>query len=184
MRLLTVFLFFCFLATSQELSNPKTYIVLQNIGEIEFREYKPALFASYIHNNKIIDRNSSFRVLANYIFGSNKTGEKIAMTSPVIIRLSNDNEMLFRMPEKYTETNVPKPNDKKLKFIQTDYIKKATIGYSGYSNSKKEKNKIEELKNILKENNIKHNNQFELLVYDPPYKFFNRRNEIAVTLPR
>ena len=41
---------------------------------------------------------------------------------------------------------------------------------------------IDQLKNILSENNIKHNGKFELLVYDPPYKIMNRRNEISVNI--
>ena len=32
----------------------------------------------------------------------------------------------------------------------------------------------------LKNHSIKHTNQFELLVYDSPYKILNRRNEVLV----
>ena len=159
-----------------------TYKVIQIIEKIEIRAYNPALFASYINNKQEDAQNSSFRVLADYIFGSNDTEEEIAMTSPVVIRLFNDNEMLFRMPEKYNQDNLPKPNNKKVKFIETNYTEKAVIKYSGYSNAEKENQKIEELKIILEKYNIKHNNKFELFVYDPPYKFFNRRNEISVNI--
>ena len=159
-----------------------TYEVIQVIEKIEIRAYNPALFASYINNEQGDAQNSSFRVLANYIFGANETAEEIAMTSPVVIRLFNDDEMLFRMPEKYNKKNLPKPNNENVKFIETNYVQKAVIKYSGYSNTEKENEKIKELKTILEKYNIPHNNKFELFVYDPPYKFFNRRNEISVNV--
>ena len=158
------------------------YKVVQRLDKIEIREYRPLLFASYINMGKEADQNSSFRVLADYIFGANNTEEEIAMTSPVVIRLFNNNQMLFRMPEGYNKDNVPKPNNEQVKFIETNSSQKAVIQYSGYSNSEKETKKIEALKKILNTHNIQHNNNFELFIYDPPYKFFNRRNEISVNI--
>jgi len=174
---------FVFLSTqAQELGQQNTYKVIQIIEKIEIREYRPLLFASYIEGSGLRDQNSSFRVLADYIFGSNKKSENIAMTSPVVIRLFNNNEMLFRMPDNYSKENVPIPNNNNVTFVETNYVKKAVISYSGYTNVQKEKKKIEELKIILEKNNIAHNNKFELFVYDPPYKLFNRRNEISVNI--
>lgn len=160
----------------------KTYKVIQIIEKLEVREYSPLLFASYINTDEENAQNSSFRVLADYIFGSNDSAKEIAMTSPVVIRLYNNNEMLFRMPEKYNKHNIPKPNNDNIKFIATNYTQKAIIQYSGYSNAEREAAKIEELKIMLNKHSIQHNNKFELFVYDPPYKFFNRKNEIAVTI--
>ena len=84
-----------FLSFSQDDNH---YKIVKKIEEIEIREYNPLLFASYVNNSEFNDRSSSFRVLANYIFGSNERNEEIAMTSPVVIKLFNNNEMLFRMP--------------------------------------------------------------------------------------
>ena len=44
------------------------------------------------------------------------------------------------------------------------------------------KKKILELKKTLQENNINHNEKFEVLVYNSPYKILNRRNEITVNI--
>ena len=96
------------------------YRVLENVEGVEFREYMPLFFASYIDGEDA--ENSSFRVLANYIFGSNDTGEEIAMTSPVVIRRFNNNEMLFRMPKKYNKKNIPKPNNTNIKLYTTSNI--------------------------------------------------------------
>ncbi len=179
MKKLLLFLIIPFLSFGQD---SKIYKVTGAIESVEFREYIPLLFASYINIDEEDAQNSSFRVLANYIFGSNETGEEIAMTSPVVIRLFNNNEMLFRMPEKYNRRNIPKPNNTNVKFIETNSVQKAVIQYSGYTNADKENRKIEELKTILDTEGIEHNHQFELFVYDPPYKFFNRRNEISVNI--
>ena len=43
-------------------------------------------------------------------------------------------------------------------------------------------NKKQELIETLKNHSIQHANQFELLVYDSPYKLLNRRNEVLVVL--
>ena len=182
MKLLIIISFIFFYSSSQELYPSITYKVIQSIESVEIREYNPALYASYIGNENDNNQTSSFRVLADYIFGSNANKQEIAMTSPVVIKLFNKNEMLFRMPKKYNKKNIPKPNNKNVKFIETSYIKKAVIQYSGYSNKNKENEKIEELKKVLKKNNIRHNNQFELFIYDPPYKFFNRKNEVSVNI--
>ena len=90
--------------------------------------------------------------------------------------------MLFRMPAKYNLNNIPQPNNSDIQFVSTDVVHKAVIKYSGYTNEVKEKKQIEMLQTILNKYNIKHNSEFELFVYDPPYKIFNRRNEMSVNI--
>ena len=60
------------------------YTVIKKIKNIEIREYKNLIYASY--TPKETERNNSFRNVAGYIFGSNDKNEKIAMTSPVVIK--------------------------------------------------------------------------------------------------
>ena len=179
--ILIIMLLFSFrFLNSQNIDN--TYRVIEKIGKVELREYEPSLFASYENDQEFNNQNSSFRVLADYIFGANDNNEKIAMTSPVIIKLHNNREMLFRMPKKYNKKSLPQPENNDVKILSRKKVIKATIKYSGYSNEQKELKMIDQLKNILSENNIKHNGKFELLVYDPPYKIMNRRNEISVNI--
>ena len=183
MRVLIILLLLFLSCNSQDMSQTETYTLIKKIEQVEIREYKPLFFASYINTNtEETNQNSSFRVLANYIFGANKKEEKIAMTSPVIIRPFNNNEMLFRMPNKYNLDNIPEANNTKVKFIETPHTKKAILKYSGYSNRNKENKKIKELKEILERHGIKHNNMFEVLIYNSPYQMFNRRNEISVNI--
>ena len=90
--------------------------------------------------------------------------------------------MIFRMPSSYTLDKLPKANNPKINFLTIASCTKAAIQYSGYSNKNIEEKKIQELKDILKKENIKHDNKFELLVYNSPYKLLNRRNEITINI--
>ena len=87
------------------------YQVLKVIDEIEIREYDEMIYASYTPKSES-DRSSSFRVIANYIFGGNTTNEKISMTSPVVMKPYDNYEMAFIMPNHYTLGSLPKPCDR------------------------------------------------------------------------
>ena len=105
------------------------------------------------------------------------------MTSPVNVRLSSKNkEMMFLMPEHYHMESLPTPNSKDIDIIKMDSRTVAAIRFSGYSNSTKVKLKRQELIDTLEKYDIEFTNEFELLVYDSPYKVLNRRNEVIVTL--
>ena len=157
------------------------YKVIKTFGAVEVREYPKSLFASYY--SKTSGDNSKFRVLANYIFGGNDRDEQIGMTSPVNMKISSkNNEMLFLMPLRYNETNIPKPNNDEIEIISIEKRKVAALRFSGYANDEKVENKKQELIETLKYHNVKHTGEFELLVYDSPYKLLNRRNEVLVVL--
>lgn len=157
------------------------YTVIKKMQNIEIREYKKLIYVSYIPKN-IQDRNNSFRNVASYIFGENKDDKKIKMTSPVVIKLHNRNEMAFIMPEEHTLKNLPDSNNEKLLIYEEPSRIKACISYSGYSTEIKEDEYIKKLKKELAKNNIQHKNDFELLVYNSPYQILNRRNEIVVSI--
>ena len=157
------------------------YFVIKKIKNIEIREYKESLNASY-YSEKDSEKNNYFRNLASYIFGGNSENKSISMTSPVTMRLYGNKEMIFRMPNEYSLENLPTANNSMIKFISIPACKKAAISYSGYTNNETEKKKINKLKEILLENKISHNDKFEVLVYNSPYKILNRRNEITVNI--
>lgn len=157
------------------------YIILKKIDNIEIRKYRESVNASYYSKAKE-ERNNYFKNLAAYIFGDNNKNVSIAMTSPVTMKLYGNKEMIFRMPNNYTLDSLPKANNPKINFMTIASCTKAAIQYSGYSNKNIEENKIKELKNILERENIKHNNKFELLVYNSPFEILNRRNEITINI--
>jgi len=157
------------------------YIILKKIDNIEIRKYRESVNASYYSKGKE-ERNNYFKNLAAYIFGDNTENVSIAMTSPVTMKLYGNREMIFRMPSNYTLDNLPKANNPKINFMTIASCTKAAIQYSGYSNKDIEEKKIQELKDILERENIKHDNKFELLVYNSPFEILNRRNEITINI--
>ena len=170
-----------FTISATNLDYKKYYKVINNIQNIEIREYPKLLYVSYTPQSKK-DRNNSFKNIADFIFGNNKSQTKIDMTSPVVIKLHNKNEMAFIMPEQYTLQNLPKKNNEKLTVYEESANIKAAIKFSGYSNKEKEENYTNKLRIALLKHNITHKNDFELLVYNSPYQFFNRKNEITVSI--
>ena len=159
----------------------ENYKVIKKLENIEIRQYKKSIYASYIPKNEK-ERNNSFKKVASFIFGDNTDNEKINMTSPVIIKIHNDYEMAFLMPKKYNLENLPKPVDKEINIYTEPGSLKACIKYTGYTNNSIEDKKINELKKMLLKYNYNHKNDFEILVYNSPFDFLNRRNEITVTI--
>ena len=159
----------------------KNYTLIKKLDKIEIRKYKSSIYASFIPKNEK-ERNSSFRKVASFIFGDNTNNEKISMTTPVVIKIHNDYEMAFIMPKKYSLENLPKPDNKEINIYTQPGTLKACISYSGYTNKAVENKKINELKNILLKYNYNHKNDFEILVYNSPFEFTNRKNEIIVTI--
>jgi len=60
------------------------YEVTAKIGDIELREYAPYVVAEVLITGSATEAgNEAFRILASYIFGTNKGEKKLAMTAPV-----------------------------------------------------------------------------------------------------
>ena len=157
------------------------YKVIGNVDNVEIRDYNNLLYVSYVPMNKS-DRSNSFRRVADFIFGNNSRNESISMTSPVVMKTYNNYEMAFIMPSIYTIDNLPSTNSSDLNVYEEKGGIKAVIKYSGFSNNEKEERFIKKLKETLDANNIDYKNDFEVLVYNPPYQMFNRKNEISVTI--
>mgnify|MGYP001257623142 CR=1 FL=1 len=173
--ILTICIIFSF-----SVGKTENYNIIKAIDSVEIRQYPALIYASHFSQS---GNNSQFRVLANYIFGGNDKNEQIGMTSPVNMRLSSKNkEMMFLMPERYKMESLPTPNSKDIDIIKIDSRIVAAIRFSGYSNSTKVKRKKQELIDTLEKYDIEYYDEFELLVYDSPYKVLNRRNEVIVIL--
>ena len=159
-------------------TNFQFYETIQVIENIEIRKYDEQIIASHFSKD---NSNNNFSILANYIFGNNSKSETIGMTSPVIID-KKTNKMSFIMPERYKISSLPVPTNKDILIDIYQESFKAVIKYGGYTNSAKEDKMIRILKSKLEENNIIFSDDFEVLVYQSPYKFLNRKNEIIVSI--
>jgi len=143
---------------------------------IEIRYYPPSMMIK--HNG-----NNGFRNLFGYISGKNDLKKKISMTTPVHMTQNKmGSSMEFVLPKKFNPENAPKPNNSKLELYQSKAEYFASIKYGGYSNLEKENIFTRELITKLRNKNILINGEPKVLIYNSPYRFINRTNEILIPI--
>ena len=98
-----------------------SYNVLKKLGEIEIRQYPTMILAQTKLKSGRYDGNedNGFRTVAGYIFWGNQSQQKIAMTAPVIMNMSDYNaSMSFVMPSQYQMEELPTPNSNKVQITK------------------------------------------------------------------
>jgi hypothetical protein len=160
------------------------YVVDKKFDSFEIRDYEASLFTSVKLSEKGYKASSSkgFSILAGYIFGGNDKNEKISMTSPVAMSMEDSMTMMFMVPKKNTKESLPKPNQSKIEFREEPAKTVAAITFGGWANDEKIESYKEKLIAALEKEGIRYTNKFYFLGYNPPYEFFNRKNEIIVEL--
>ena len=177
------------------------YISIEKKDAFEIREYKPKLIAQVLVSGTFDSAsNKGFRLLADFIFGNNKTNEgskKIDMTAPVITRdtsekidmtapvISEETErgwyISFNMPKQYTKETLPIPNNSEVKIIEVPSEKFAVITFSGLVREKKYTEMLNLLNEEIKKRNIEPIGPPILARYNPPWTLpFLRRNELML----
>ena len=171
-------------------------------GQFEVREYPSGIAASVEVNNgdkAANEANEAFKILAGFIFGKNKSkqkiamtvpvteavvAEKIAMTAPVTTKTSADKMvMTFYMPSKYTMESLPEPSDSRIQISQTAVRKYAVVKFSGLATKRALKQQEEKLRTWMKEKNLEGTGDALDAFYNPPWTLpFLRRNEIWISL--
>ena len=166
---LVCILFFNSMTSQYEIQN---YDIIKIVDKAEIRFY-PAVMT--IKSN----RKNGFSNLFGYISGKNEKNKKIPMTTPVYLKKERNIEIMeFILPSSYNNKNTPISTSPKVSVYQSNPDYYLALEFGGYAfKSIVSKNSIE-LKIIANENNIKIVGEPILLVYNSPYKIFNRRNEI------
>jgi len=156
------------------------YELISNLDEIEIRYYPSSIMVKYIDDQNL---NRGFNYLFRYISGGNDLNKKIKMTTPVHMERGDEkSSMEFVLPRELSFKNTPKPINSEVKVYESKNLFYAAISYSGYTNADKEKTVIKKIKSKLFEKNIEIIGKEKVLVYNSPYKFFNRRNEIIIPI--
>ena len=158
------------------------YFVKERRGPIEIREYPASRIIKAQGNNE----NDSFRILAAYIFGRNRSASSIAMTAPVKVAMTapvrvQRNEMAFYLPKEYLKKTPPTPLDKR---VHIERITARTLGvicFSWYATPARIQKKSEILRRSLKDYK-KLSDAFMLYYNDPWTPPFMRRNEVAIEI--
>lgn len=178
-------IFQSFIADSAVKTEKQTYRTILKDQDLEIRYYPSATMAtvySSATNYKSV-ANSGFGKLARFIFGGNKENERIAMTAPVRMNMSEKGaEMSFVMPTKYNESNLPKPNDESIHIHASAPQYAAIISFGGYANDEKITLYKNKLLQILSRRNIKVTGNYTFLGYNAPYQMIARTNEIAIPI--
>ena len=171
-------------SSSLKTENQK-YRVVRTEAQFEIRFYPSATFAKIYStgtNYKSV-ASSGFRKLAGYIFGGNEQKQSIAMTAPVRMEMTDKGStMSFVMPDKYKESDLPKPNDASVQIVKSSPQYVAAITFGGYADDEKIKEKRDQLLKLIQEKGIKVTGEYTFLGYNAPFQFWSRKNEIVIPI--
>ncbi|WP_075351260.1 SOUL family heme-binding protein [Algoriphagus marinus] len=173
-----------FAMRSQENIETYPYKVNKKYEDFEIRSYEASLFTSVkLSGNKYKESSSKgFSILAGYIFGGNKSNEKIAMTSPVAMSLEDSMTMMFMVPKKFNKETLPQPNQSQIEFREEPAKTVAALTFGGWATDEKIEQNKQKLIAALVAEGIEYTNRFYFLGYNPPFEVINRKNEIIVEL--
>lgn len=196
----TAFILFFTSFTVMAIEEPE-FISIEKKDLFEIREYQPKLIAQVLVTGTFDSASSKgFRLLADFIFGNNKTKEgskKIDMTAPVVSRdasekidmttpvVSEETErgwyISFNMPKQYSKDTLPVPNNPEVKIIEVPTEKFAVITFSGLVRERKYVEMLNLLNEEMRKRNLEPKGHVILARYNPPWTLpFLRRNELMV----
>ncbi|WP_148266625.1 SOUL family heme-binding protein [Methanocella arvoryzae] len=177
------------------------YETLKQDGSFEVRRYNGYVLA-HVDVEADFDTalNEGFRALFGYITGHNRVRTKVPLTMPATGEVGERTETIpmtvpvimeprregvyrvgFIMPGRYTLETLPRPDNESIGFTEIPDHKVAVIRFSGHSHEPKVREKIGELKDWLRGNDLEPKSSFRLARYDPPWiPGFLRHNEIMV----
>ena len=161
------------------------YRVVKPGNGMEIRYYPKAIMATVTTRGEgyMGSSNSNFRTLAGYIFGGNRSAQKIAMTAPVHMEQKDaERKMSFVMPFDYAMDKLPVPSDSN---IDIHYSKEgyfAVLKFGGYANEQKIQRKIVQLKDTLLAGGYKVKGAYSYLGYNAPWDVVGRENEVIVEI--
>jgi pentatricopeptide repeat protein len=198
----TALLLFFTSFTAMAIEEPE-FISIEKKDAFEVREYQPKLIAQVLVTGTFDSASSKgFRLLADFIFGNNKTNEgskKIDMTAPVVTRdasekiemtapvVSEETErgwyISFNMPKQYSKDSLPVPNNPEVKIIDVPAEKFAVITFSGLVRERKYAEMLSLLNEEMRKRNLEPKGPVTLARYNPPWTLpFLRRNELMIRI--
>lgn len=173
------------------------YTVIARAGEVEIRRYGQRLAAEVtMPGDPVAARNAGFRPLADYIFGANRTRERIGMTAPVAqvpgerigmtapVAQSKAAEgwvIRFFMPARYNNETLPEPTDPRIRIVTLPEETLAVLRFSGTTDARTVEAETRRLLAALQGSGWRAAGEPEAWFFDPPWTIpALRRNEIAV----
>ena len=149
------------------------YTVTQKVKEpvrFEIRDYAEMVLVETPTKPERNGRDGSFGRLFKFITGTNATGAKIPMTTPVFFRGTNDTErMSFVMPPEMSVGAVPSPSDK---MVQVSERPQGTFAVMPIGTKRARpylESMVQKLEAALEETEWKSVGSAEFAYYDPPW---------------
>ncbi len=178
--------FFSQYKTNKMVSDTETpkYVTIKSYEKFEIRKYPKMILATTKLGTGGYSNNSSkgFRNVANYIFGDNDENKQISMTSPVLASIEDTMSVSFIMPSEYVLSDLPNPENENVKLLNQPERIMATISFGGFANDQDIKYYTKLLKEQLVMEGLDPDGNVFFQGYDPPFKLFNRTNEVAIEL--
>ena len=173
--LLLVFNPLALMVMAQSLETQK-YNVIKTIGsgndQAEIRYYPPAMK---------IQSDNDFGVLFRYISGKNAGSTKISMTTPVYMGDEEGNNVMeFVLPENFTKDNTPGALSSDVRVFESEPGYMLALEFGGYASENSREKYTDKLLTLAREQGLQTIGEPMLLVYNSPYQFFNRKNEIVI----
>ena len=191
-------LFACSAVGVRDTEEPK-YRVLATQGQVEIREYGPRIAAeTVVEADEMNARSAGFRRIAGYIFGDNRTRQKIAMTAPVAqdapgqkismtAPVSQDRtaeggfRIRFFMPAGYTLDTLPVPDNPLVTLAEVPPQTMAVLRFAGSTAPETIAARTQDLLAALQTGAWQPSAPPVVWFYDPPWTIpALRRNEVAV----
>ena len=163
------------------------YNIVKKTDVYEVRRYKKRTVAEFIYGKE----DSGFKVLFDYISGSNKGSKEVEMTIPVtqskeidmtvpVTQSARNGKMIMRffLPKQYSKRNAPEPNDKRVSIIDLPEEYFAVISYSGFASDINFEEHYRKLKAAIEEDDMVIKGPPIKATYNSPFTPpFLRRNE-------
>lgn len=157
------------------------FTVTKKAPPFEVRQYEPYLVAEVIVPGEREDAASeAFRMLFNYISGSNAPKENMAMTIPVTQQQKKDGWAVhFVLPLSKTMETLPKPDDARITLRREENGKMLAVVFSGTSSKSNLDEHLEKLRAYAAKENMALTGTPLYAFYNSPFSLpFMRRNEI------
>jgi len=160
--------------------------LLDKKRKIEIRQYADIILATTKAEMSYKEAtHSGFRVLANYIFGNNKSRTEIPMTAPVLTNLPGNDyiNISFVMSKDYTMESLPKPNNDRIRFHTLSIGKAVVVKFGMWATPQRINKMKSKLEKYLNDNNLEVKSDFYVAQYNSPWALPPfRRNEIIVSI--
>jgi hypothetical protein len=120
--------------------------------------------------------------LLRYISGANEPDQKISMTTPVFIDLTETNrQMSFVLPKETASTGAPNPGNNAVRVETREGGRFAVYRFNGSWDEQRIQSAREKLASWLVRGKLQPADEPQVAGYDPPFTpLFMRRNEILV----